>query len=109
MTGRSTADSQYGQLANNSNLKCYSCQQTGHLAHKCPNKRKSAEKKVAQNTFTDSSTQMICFNCGLPGHFAPNCPQKKQQPVAAKPLDQITCYTCKQQGHYSTNCPQKQK
>ena len=39
--------------------RCYTCNQTGHLADKCPSKDKT------------------CYGCGEVGHIKPNCPKKE--------------------------------
>jgi len=63
------------------NITCYSCGQSGHIAPRCPKKQ-----------------GIICHACGQPGHIAPRCRNKKRW-----------CGSCKSSSHNESNCRRKKE
>uniref|UniRef100_A0ABD2VZA1 RNA-directed DNA polymerase n=1 Tax=Trichogramma kaykai TaxID=54128 RepID=A0ABD2VZA1_9HYME len=57
---------------NVSNVECYKCHATGHIAKYC----KSA---------------VTCYNCGVTGHISKNCDKPKKMPTAETKLINTTC------------------
>ena len=62
-------------------VRCYSCQETGHMAYQCP--RTGQLRQVSSNTRKRGDVQ--CYHCGRRGHYLSDCPQLMQRkPQEAK-------------------------
>ncbi|CAB0032348.1 unnamed protein product [Trichogramma brassicae] len=65
-------DNSISKSKNVSNVECYKCHATGHIAKYC----KSA---------------VTCFNCGVIGHISKNCDKPKKMPTAESKLINANC------------------
>lgn len=117
-------DSTYS--APGSDIKCFKCNQSGHIA---PNCHKNSSVQANRNS---RPTGVVCFKCNQPGHIAPNCtvtndPRGNRNFVPRPPYnssnpnppnsnrpnpnpapdyynDPNFCRYCKQSGHNIRNC-----
>lgn len=66
---------------NRSPVRCYHCNQKGHIRPDCPQKRR---ERSPSPSFRSTSTGKRCFECGKSGHFQSDCPEKQQVKVKTK-------------------------
>ena len=52
-------------------VRCYSCQETGHLAYQCPSKDQRSQSRRKSN--------VQCYYCHRYGHYLSDCPQLTQK------------------------------
>lgn len=80
-------------------VKCYSCDQYGHIQRNCP---KMAGPSTATAERKEANSQSIkCYSCDQYGHYQRNCPKGQQQQAnKGKPY----CSTCKSGSHSDSQC-----
>jgi hypothetical protein len=59
---------------------CYSCQQTGHFASKCPTCYNCQEKGHYATACPQKKRDTGCWTCKETGHYARDCPHKSIEP-----------------------------
>jgi cellular nucleic acid-binding protein len=70
-------------------IVCHRCDQPGHLAKDCPEKKK-------------------CYTCGSEDHLSANCPNQSTKPHQTNKRTAV-CFRCNQPGHTTIDCPEKKK
>ncbi len=87
-------------IPNNITVKCYNCNEVGHISDTCPN-----------------NTVLICTRCHENGHLSPDCDNFKcfrcnkrghKRNFCTTPKEKIfTCQACNQIGHKKIDCLKK--
>ncbi|XP_052264569.1 zinc finger CCHC domain-containing protein 7-like [Dreissena polymorpha] len=102
----STADSHSAQLKGGvkgryfkEGLRCYNCNQVGHLSKNCPQPKKMPVCSLCSDSEHTSRTcpNIFCYNCEEPGHDLRGC-------KAPRRLNMV-CFRCNMNGHDQKKCP----
>jgi hypothetical protein len=95
----------YFDTTSNITIKCFNCNEVGHMARNCPNEiRVICHKCNMVGHFEWDCTIMKCFKCHKPGHKFTECTVEEK--------DLIRCDACKSIGHKIQDCianPKKMK
>lgn len=68
-----------GHKTKKATSKCFSCDESGHIARDCRLK-KNGNKKMG-----DAKGVHRCFNCGKVGHMASDCTKKREMTSEDRP------------------------
>lgn len=90
-------ENRYFNTSSNITIKCFNCNEVGHMARNCPNE-----------------IRVICHKCNMPGHFEWECfimkcfkchkPGHKFTECTVEEKDIIRCDSCKSIGHKIKDC-----
>ena len=83
-----------------SGVRCYNCDQTGHMSFDCPKPRKMNPCHKCGNTGHQNRDcpDDICFNCKMPGHVSRDCTGSRVRRWGEN------CDRCGGAGHASWQC-----
>eukprot|EP00759_Apiculatamorpha_spiralis_P003381 PhF_6_TR11587/c0_g1_i1/m.18746/K09250/CNBP; cellular nucleic acid-binding protein len=85
------------RVGNGSNITCYKCGGTGHIAKDCRSSVTSASTNNASKS---------CFRCGKMGHISKDCTAESRKPTSttARNAAGVTCFQCGNVGHIAKYC-----
>ena len=69
-----------------SSIRCYNCQQTGHMSYQCPN---SGEITKSAG-YRDKKADITCYYCHRRGHYLSECPQLEHKKSSDKKSPDMT-------------------
>ncbi|KAL5018710.1 hypothetical protein ScPMuIL_004432 [Solemya velum] len=80
-------------------MRCYNCNEIGHMSHVCPKPQKNIiciHCGVTGHNWRDC-LDVICYNCDRLGHIAKEC-------VLPRTNVNLKCHRCFMYGHYQQTC-----
>lgn len=83
-------------------VKCYNCNEKGHLSQNCPQPKKISVCFLCGDVghVKRFCPNELCFNCHEPGHMSKQCRKPRRRPFNR-------CNRCHVLGHIANDCPDR--